>query len=245
MSRPHLDNKKTMTQQTADDQHHRALSKREDFADWKQRMQMIALSKCDGFERIFFNAGTTPAELAEYTALAVANRRKWDVARVVIYGEIGKHISDTTLLRLWSNTYATVMTGNPLLIPHVVAICMVAMEAECLRDNETSKLTANKELDIALNSFTADDGFSNFADRVSAAQNKCQRLGMPLTDFKTRFFTGFRCSATASWMALVEIWQSDSALTVDQILQRGRDHQAPLDLEKTTATASGVVAPPR
>ena len=74
MSRPPLDNKKTMTQQTADDQHHRALSKREDFADWKQRMQMIALSKCDGFERIFFNAGTTPIEQAEYTALTVANR---------------------------------------------------------------------------------------------------------------------------------------------------------------------------
>ena len=57
---------------------------------------MIALSKCDGFERIFFNAGTKPAELAECTALTVANRRKWDVARVVIYGEIGKYISDTT-----------------------------------------------------------------------------------------------------------------------------------------------------
>ena len=66
---------------------------------------MIALSKCDGFERIFFNAGTTPIEQAEYTALTVANRRKWDVARVVIYGEIGKHISDTTLLRLWSNVH--------------------------------------------------------------------------------------------------------------------------------------------
>ena len=52
------------------------------------------------------------------------------------------------------------IAGNPLLVPHVVAICMVAMEAECLRDNETSKLTANKELDIALNSFTSDDGFS-------------------------------------------------------------------------------------
>ena len=91
-------------------------------------------------------------------------------------------------------------------------------------------------------SSTSDDDFLYFADLVLAAQNKCQRLGMPLANFKTRFFTGFRCSATASWMTLVEIWQSDSALAVDQILQRGRDHQAPLDLEKTTATASGVVA---
>ena len=58
------------------------LSKREDFFEWKQHTMMIALSKCDGFERIFFNAGTTPAELQEHTALSPANRRKWDVARV-------------------------------------------------------------------------------------------------------------------------------------------------------------------
>lgn len=132
---------------------HRDLSKREQFSDWKSQMQMIALSKCDGYPRIFFNAGTTPAEQAEYTALTPANRRKWDVASTTIFGEVGKCISDTTLLRLWSDTYATVMAGNPQLIPHVVALCMVALEAECLRDSETAKMIASKELDIALNSF--------------------------------------------------------------------------------------------
>ena len=105
------------------------------------------------------------------------------------------------------------------------------------------KLIASKELDIALGSFTSDEGFVLFADRVSAAHSKCQRLGMPVTDLKTRFFTGFRCNATASWTTLIEIWQSGgAALTFENILQRGRDHQASLDLERTTATASGVVA---
>ena len=57
------------------------LNKRdEEFTDWKQKMQMLALEKCDGYARIFFNAGATPAEQAEYTALSVARRRKWDVA---------------------------------------------------------------------------------------------------------------------------------------------------------------------
>ena len=219
----------------------RALKKREDFTSWKQKMQMIALAKCDGYPRIFFNDGMTPAGQAEYTGLTATNRRKWDVACTTIFGEIGKHIEDSTLLRLWSDTYAIVMAGNPLLVPHVVALCMVALESECLRDNDTAKLIASKELDIALNSFIADDGFTAFADRVATAHTKCQRLGMPLTDLKTRFFTGFRCSATASWTTLIEIWQS-GVLTFDEIMQRGRDHQASLDLEKTTATASGVAA---
>jgi hypothetical protein len=39
-------------------------------------MQMIALSKCDGYPRIFFNAGTTPAEQAEYTALTPATGKQ-------------------------------------------------------------------------------------------------------------------------------------------------------------------------
>jgi hypothetical protein len=203
----------------------RALKKREDFTSWKQKMQMIALAKCDGYPRIFFNDGMTPAGQAEYTGLTATNRRKWDVACTTIFGEIGKHIEDSTLLRLWSDTYAIVMAGNPLLVPHVVALCMVALESECLRDNDTAKLIASKELDIALNSFIADDGFTAFADRVATAHTKCQRLGMPLTDLKTRFFTGFRCSATASWTTLIEIWQS-GVLTFDEIMQRGRDHQA-------------------
>ena len=82
-----------------------------------------------------------------------------------------------------------------------------------------------------MSSFTVDDGFAAYSDRVAAAHNKCQRLGMALMDLKMRFFAGSRCSATASWTILIEIWQSDSALTFEQILQRGRDHQAHLDLE--------------
>ena len=111
------------------------------------------------------------------------------------------------------------------------------------RGNGTAKLIASKELGVALNSFIADDGFTAFADRVATAHTKCQCLGMPLTDLKTRsFFTGFRCSATASWTTLIENWQS-GALVFDEILQRGRDHQAPLDLEKTTATARVCARP--
>ena len=83
---------------------------------------------------------------------------------------------------------------------------MVALESECLRDNDTAKLIATKELGIALNSFIAYGGFTAFADRVATAHTKGQRLGMPLTDLKTRFFTGFRCSATASGTTLIEIW---------------------------------------
>ena len=231
----------TTVQTPEDTQSRRALKKREDFTAWKQQMQMISLSKCDGYARIFFNAGTTLVEQAEYTGLSATNQRKWIVASTTIYGEIGKHIEDTTLLSLWSDTYATVMAGAPLLIPHIVAVCMVALESECLRDNDTAKLIASKELDIALNSFVADDGFTAYADRVSTAHTKCQRLGVPLTDLKTRFFAGFRCSATASWTTLIEIWQS-GGLTFEDILLRGRDHQASLDLEKTTAAASGVAA---
>ena len=136
-----------------------------------------------------------------------------------------------------------VVVGNALLRPFVVAICMLAMESECDRDSDTAKMIASKELDIALGSFTSDEGFVLFADLVSAAHNKCQRLGMPVIDLKTRFFTGFRCNATASWTTLIGIWQSGgAALAFENISQRGRDHQASLDLERTTATASGVVA---
>ena len=71
------------------------------------------------------------------------------------------------------------MAGNPLLALHVVALCMVALKSECLRDNDTEKLIAPKELGIALNSFIADGGFTAFADRVTTAHTKCQRLGMP------------------------------------------------------------------
>ena len=63
----------------------RALKKREDFTSWKQKMQMIALAKCDGYPRIFFNDGMTPAGQAEYTGLTAANRRKWDVACTTIF----------------------------------------------------------------------------------------------------------------------------------------------------------------
>ena len=51
------------------------------------------------------------------------------------------------------------------MVPRIVAVCMVALESECLRDNDTAKLIASKELDIALNSFVADDGFTAYADR--------------------------------------------------------------------------------
>ena len=194
------------TEHTA--QNHSELAKREEFLEWKMKMQMEALAKCDGYPRIFTNAGTTPAERQEYTALTATNRRKWDVASSITIGEIGRHISDSNLLRLWTNTYGTVMTGNPLLVPHVVAICMIAIEAECLRDNEVAKSIVNKELDIALGSFAPDEGFVAYADRVTAARSKCTRLGMPLTDLNTRFFANFRSTASASWMTVVEIWQS-------------------------------------
>ena len=144
----------TTVQTPEDTQSRRALKKREDFTAWKQQMQMISLSKCDGYARIFFNAGTTLVEQAEYTGLSATNQRKWIVASTTIYGEIGKHIEDTTLLSLWSDTYATVIAGAPLLIPHIVAVCMAALESECLRDNDTAKLIASKELDIALNGFS-------------------------------------------------------------------------------------------
>ena len=74
--------------------------------------------------------------------------------RPQFFGEIGMHIQDRTLLRLWTETYSTVMTGNAIMRPFVVGICMIAMESECLRDNDTAKMIASKELDIALGSFT-------------------------------------------------------------------------------------------
>ena len=67
------------------------LTAREGFSDWKSKMQMHALAKCDGHARIFFNAGATPAERAEYTGLSATYRRKWDVASTTIFGEIGMH----------------------------------------------------------------------------------------------------------------------------------------------------------
>ena len=115
------------------------LTAREGFSDWKSKMQMHALAKCDGHARIFFNAGATPAERAEYTGLSATYRRKWDVASTTIFGEIGMHIQDRTLLRLWTETYSTVMTGNAIMRPFVVGICMIAMESECLRDSDTAK----------------------------------------------------------------------------------------------------------
>ena len=119
----------TAVQTAEDTQSRRALKKREDFTAWKQQMQMISLSKCDGYARIFFNAGTTLVEQAEYTGFSAVNQRKWIVAPTTIYGEIGKHIEDTTLPSLWSDTYATVMAGVPLLYPPIVEVFMVALEA--------------------------------------------------------------------------------------------------------------------
>ena len=186
------------------------LKDRDGYRDWRAKINMAILSKCGGHLLISTSDGSTAPLIAAYTGLSQAKKANWTELQATLIGVAGTRITDTTLLRKWTDKYleAIVVAATA---PYKLALCLKALELECCGDgNETAKQIANGDLDLALRLFHPDwnaeeGGFIKFADRTADAKDECVLLGMELGDLKTRFFAAFRDSACENWAKKREI----------------------------------------